>query len=387
MQLGADTFDLNRALIDKKKKRWDFTIHRHVRQITTMPIFNAFVMLVILINSLVVGLETIENLKKNNADAFFTLNTIFLVIYTIEFALKVYAEPKNYWKSSYNIFDFAVLALSYVQVLLDNLRVLEVDEGSLKILRLLRVARTLRTISFVEGLQVLVNALIVTIRKSVVNVVVLLVLLMIFFGVVGYYIFGYDETGDKERWGSLSDAMLTLFTFVTADGWTQIQKRLDAKFSYSQWFTVIFIFLGHFIFTNLFIGIIIMNIHESTERYNATRKQEKEAILQLKKDYLYKRQREDVKHMLEKQKNSKYANFAEMTQHFRRTLSHDDYVIMTDVACNLTWLETYIDSLDHLDMYSYRCQQAHFNMTNVIAELLERKIKKKDPLSLFKRKL
>ena len=106
-----------------------------------MPIFNAFVMLVILINSLVVGLETIDNLKKNNADAFFTLNTIFLVIYTIEFALKVYAEPKNYWKSSYNIFDFAVLALSYVQVLLDNLRVLEVDEGSLKILRLLRGKR------------------------------------------------------------------------------------------------------------------------------------------------------------------------------------------------------------------------------------------------------
>ena len=61
----------------------------------------------------------------------------------------------------------------------------------------------------------LVSALIITIRKSVLNVVVLLVLLMVFFGVVGYYIFGYDETGDKERWGSLSTAMLSLFTFVT----------------------------------------------------------------------------------------------------------------------------------------------------------------------------
>lgn len=61
----------------------------------------------------------------------------------------------------------------------------------------------------------LVHALIVTIRKSVVNVVVLLVLLMIFFGIVGHYSFGYDEAGDKERWGSLSAAMLTLFAFVT----------------------------------------------------------------------------------------------------------------------------------------------------------------------------
>ena len=41
------------------------------------------------------------------------------------------------------------------------------------------------------------------------------------------------------------------------DGWTEIQQDLE-KHAGSQWFTVIFIFLGHFIFTNLFIGIIIM---------------------------------------------------------------------------------------------------------------------------------
>ena len=41
-------------------------------------------------------------------------------------------------------------------------------------------------------------------------------MLMAFFAVVGYYIFGYEEeTGDKENWGTLSTAMLTLFTFVT----------------------------------------------------------------------------------------------------------------------------------------------------------------------------
>lgn len=48
------------------------------------------------------------------------------------------------------------------------------------------------------------------------NVVILLTMLMAFFAVVGYYIFGYEEdTGDKENWGTLSTAMLTLFTFVT----------------------------------------------------------------------------------------------------------------------------------------------------------------------------
>lgn len=74
----------------------------------------------------------------------------------------------------------------------------------------------MRTISFIEGLQVLVTALIDTIRNSVFNVVILLTMLMGFFAVVGYYIFGYEEeTGDKTHWGDLSTAMLTLFTFVT----------------------------------------------------------------------------------------------------------------------------------------------------------------------------
>ena len=100
-----------------------------------MPTFHGFVMLVILIDSLVVGLVTFEDLKRRYARVFFALDTIFLLIYTVEFCLKIYAEPKEYWKSSYNLFDFGILALSYVQVLLDNLNV---DEGSLKILRLLR---------------------------------------------------------------------------------------------------------------------------------------------------------------------------------------------------------------------------------------------------------
>ena len=52
------------------------------------------------------------------------------------------------------------------------------------------------------------------------NVVILLTMLMAFFAVVGYYIFGYEEdTGDKENWGTLSTAMLTLFTFVTVSNY------------------------------------------------------------------------------------------------------------------------------------------------------------------------
>lgn len=42
-------------------------------------------------------------------------------------------------------------------------------------------------------------ALIDTIRNSVLNVVILLTMLMAFFAVVGYYIFGYDEETQVTR--------------------------------------------------------------------------------------------------------------------------------------------------------------------------------------------
>lgn len=55
----------------------------------------------------------------------------------------------------------------------------------------------------------------------------------------------------------ITDPLHVVCSPPKVDGWTEIQKDLDKR-PYSQWFTVIFIFLGHFIFTNLFIGIIIM---------------------------------------------------------------------------------------------------------------------------------
>lgn len=60
------------------------------------------------------------------------------------------------------------------------------ENGKLKIkYHVFSAARTLRTISFIQGLQVLVIALIETLRHSVLNVVVLLSMSMAFFAVVG----------------------------------------------------------------------------------------------------------------------------------------------------------------------------------------------------------
>ena len=57
---------------------------------------------------------------------------------------------------------------------------------------------------------------------------------------------------------SLCFSLLFLFGFVQCDGWTPFQAELDARgYAWSRIYTVLFIFIGNFIFTNLFIGVII----------------------------------------------------------------------------------------------------------------------------------
>ncbi|XP_014669434.1 PREDICTED: cation channel sperm-associated protein 3-like [Priapulus caudatus] len=316
--------------------------------------------------------------------ALFTIaDEVFLAIYTVEFILKIYAEPKNYWKSSYNLFDVTVLAISWIQM---GLSQIESDSGgnddsqwqALRILRVLRTLRTLRTISFIRGLQVLVTALMDTIRTSVINIIMLLLLMMFLFAIMGYYFFGYKADSDKEHWGTLGDGMLTLFTFVTVDGWTDLQNALDSKNQTgSRYYTVLFIFLGHFIFTNVFIGVIIMNISEATESYENELRIEREAIVKHKKMYMIQRQHQDVQQMMQKQASSNYKNFNDMVEDFQNTLRHDDYIMMVDMCTNLTWMETLSRTLDHIDNTMYRLQQLQFEIVNLLAHQMETKLKKR----------
>ena len=79
----------------------------------------------------------------------------------------------------------------------------------------LRAVRIFRSVSFIRGLQVLVTALIATFLNAMIPLLFLLFVLMFIFSIIGYYWFGYDETGDQEKWGTIGRAMLSLFTFVT----------------------------------------------------------------------------------------------------------------------------------------------------------------------------
>lgn len=138
--------------------RFHVKVHRKMRTITESPYFNGFIMFVISANALALAMETEDALKtKSWSLCFSVLDYIFLLVYTIEFIMKIIAEPVRYWKSGYNLFDFLILITSLANTILSWSKHGENDDlAALRVLRALRTLRTLRTVSFIKGLQVII---------------------------------------------------------------------------------------------------------------------------------------------------------------------------------------------------------------------------------------
>ncbi|KAI9140113.1 Ion transport protein-domain-containing protein [Paraphysoderma sedebokerense] len=349
---------------------------RFVRLIVTSRTFNSFILFVIFVNCVIIAIEA--SLPSEDQTWGLYLDGIFLSIYTIEFVLKIYVEPKRYWRSSYNRFDFFVLSITWIQWLLTLFSLELGNVAFLKVFKSLRALRSFRSIASIRRLQVIVNALLRTLRKNVLDIIACLVCIMFLFAVMGYYLFGVDELkGDKENWGTLGNAFMSLLLYVTASNWTDPQQSLTQRgFVGSEWFSVVFMFIGNFIFTNLFIGVICQNIDEATEADRAGQLRVKIEAQRVKKEMLRVKQKNDMNQLLAKG-DLNNLNMQNLLQSLAGTLRHDEIVPMSHLSCNLTWFETFMVTLHYHENTMYRCQQTHFNIANTVSEILDRRLKSK----------
>jgi hypothetical protein len=102
-----------------------------------------------------------------------------LGLYTVEMILKILGygfiiPKKSYLRDSWNILDFIIVISGYVPLLFAG------GSTNLKVLRSFRVLRPLRTISGIEGLKVLVSALLSAVPLLRDTILVLLFFFIIF---------------------------------------------------------------------------------------------------------------------------------------------------------------------------------------------------------------
>ena len=112
------------------------------------------------------------------------INYIFMVIFTLEAVLKIIAMGKNYFKESWNIFDFTVVVMTALILGITWLGVGGNLGVTSTILRSLRIGRIFRLVKKAEKLQIIFQALLDAI-PSMGSLGLLLFLLIFMYAIIG----------------------------------------------------------------------------------------------------------------------------------------------------------------------------------------------------------
>ena len=236
--------------------------------------FQRLIIGTILLAGVLAGIETDAATVAIHGPVLHTLDRIVLGIFIIEVILKLTAScprPWDYFRDGWNVFDFVVVVLCLMPM----------DSQFAVVLRLGRTLRLLRLVSALPKLQLLVGALIKSF-SSMGYVSILLGLMFYIYAITGVHLFGGH---DKEHFGSLSLAFLTLFQTITLDDWKFLfESAKGSSPAIAGIYFVSFILLGTMIMLNLFIGIIMNSMeemHSELADYNEAKREvaEKGSVL------------------------------------------------------------------------------------------------------------
>jgi voltage-gated sodium channel len=226
--------------------------------------FQGVVVAAILANAVVLGLETYDGIADEHEALLDALNDAFLALFTVEIAVRILAygrRPLAYFRSGWNVFDFAVVALAYLPFV----------RQSVTLLRVARMLRVARLLTVLPGLRVVLAGLVRSIAPLA-SVAMLTFFLLYLYGMLGWLLFG-DH--DPERFGNIGRSILTLFQLLTLEGWNDVLATEQELTSWSWIYFVSFILVGSFLVLNLVIAIVLNSVEEAREEERRRRRMER----------------------------------------------------------------------------------------------------------------
>ncbi|XP_048579316.1 muscle calcium channel subunit alpha-1 isoform X2 [Nematostella vectensis] len=282
-------------------------------RIATNSYFVNFILLLIIVSSCMLAAEDPlnSNSKRNQVLNYF--DYFFTAVFTIEITIKIIAygvilHKGSFCRSAFNLLDFLVVAVSIVSI---ALRDSSSQISVVRILRVLRVLRPLRAINRAKGLKHVVQCVFVAV-KTIGNIMLVTVLFNFLFAVIGVQLFkgtffsctdaekitkrecqgqyiefkgpGLTNPVVKDRewqpqtfnFNDVPQAMLTLFTVMTFEGWPGIlESSMDSTdvdegpfLNNRPWvaiYYVIYIIIIAFFMINIFVGFVIVTFQNEGE--------------------------------------------------------------------------------------------------------------------------
>lgn len=150
--------------------------------------FGFFIFLCIIGNTIVMSINWYEA-PQNILNYLEYTNYFFTVVFTVEAGIKLYAfTPYGYFSEGWNIFDFVIVLLSDITLVITLVGTASIGPKFSTIARALRIGRIFRLIGRARFLRVIFNTIIITL-PSLANVGALLMLVLTIFAILGMQLF------------------------------------------------------------------------------------------------------------------------------------------------------------------------------------------------------
>ena len=217
-----------------------------------------FIIARILVNAVLLGLETSPAVMAAAGQFILGLDRAILAVFVAEIALRLFVHRAAFWRDPWSVFDFLVIAIALVPA-----------SGPFAVLRALRVLRVLRLLTMVPSMRRVVGALLAAI-PGLGSIALVLLIIYYVFAVIATNLFAASH---PEWFGSIGRSLYTLFQIMTLESWSMgIARPVMEHFPYAWIFFVLFILVATFTMLNLFIAIIVnaMQSYSDEERSVAT---------------------------------------------------------------------------------------------------------------------
>ncbi|XP_054026493.1 voltage-dependent T-type calcium channel subunit alpha-1G isoform X16 [Dryobates pubescens] len=380
-------------------------------KIITHKMFDHVVLVIIFLNCITIAMER-PKIEPHSAERIFlTLsNYIFTVIFLTEMTVKVVAlglcfGEKAYLKSSWNVLDGLLVLISVIDILVSMVS----DSGTkilgmLRVLRLLRTLRPLRVISRAQGLKLVVETLMSSL-KPIGNIVVICCAFFIIFGILGVQLFkgkfficqgedtrnitnksdcaeaSYKWVRHKYNFDNLGQALMSLFVLASKDGWVDIMyDGLDAVgvdqqpvMNYNPWmllYFISFLLIVAFFVLNMFVGVVVENFHkcrQHQEEEEAKRREEKRLRRLEKKRRSKEKQMADL--MLDDELMESSASAVQEAQCKPYYSDYSRFRLLIHQMCTSHYLDLFITGVIGLNVITMAME--HYQQPKVLDEALK----------------
>ncbi len=215
------------------------------------PLVRYAILTIIILNAITLGLGTSPKVIEATGSLMPRFDNLVIYIFVCEMALKLYAYGWKFFRSAWNLFDLAIVAVSLVPT-----------SSSLSVLRGLRVIRVMRVLSAVPQMRDVIKALLDAL-PGMGAVVILLGIVFYIFAVMATILYG---AAFPQWFGTVGESLYSLFQIMTLESWSMgIVRPVMEQFPYAWAFFVPFIISTAFAVLNLFIGLLVNTMQAAVE--------------------------------------------------------------------------------------------------------------------------